>query len=103
MALGARLRGAPEQSADGADHRLDVERADAGEVRTRLLSLCRTLGALRPHVLTEQLIVLMDGVYAYPESFADSAASSAVIEAADALVKVQLPERRAGRRPIERK
>ena len=73
------------------------------EVRTRLLSLCRALGAHRPHVLTEQLIVLMDGVYAYPESFADSTASSAVIEGADALIKVQLPERRARQRPIEKK
>lgn len=59
------------------------------EVRARLLECCRRLGAARPEMLTEQLIVLMDGVYAYPESFADAEAAAAVVDAAEALIAIQ--------------
>lgn len=60
------------------------------EVRSRLLECCRRLGAARPGVLAEQLIVLMDGVYASPDSFASPEAASAVAEAADVLIKNQV-------------
>jgi len=64
------------------------------EVRARLLDLSSRLGASRPEVLTEQLIVLMDGVYAYPQSFSDPIVASAVREAGAALIKAQTAEKR---------
>ncbi|MDR3620603.1 MAG: TetR/AcrR family transcriptional regulator [Paludisphaera borealis] len=64
------------------------------EVRARLLDLCRRVGASRPEVLTEQLIVLMDGVYAFPQSFSDPNAASAVREAAATLIKAQTAKAR---------
>jgi len=64
--------------------------AHKAEVRSRLLRLARDLGAARPEVLTEQLIVLMDGVYAYPATFADPDAGAAVVAAADALIAAQV-------------
>jgi AcrR family transcriptional regulator len=60
------------------------------EVRSRLLELSRRLGADRPEALTEQLIVLMDGVYAYPASFAEPDAAAAIVEAAEILIDARL-------------
>jgi AcrR family transcriptional regulator len=74
----------------GVDHPAHaVITAHKSEVRTRLLDLCRRLGAARPEALTEQLIVLMDGVYAFPQTFSDPDAASAVREAADLLIDAQ--------------
>ncbi len=59
------------------------------EVRSRLLELARGFGATNPEALASQLIVLMDGVYAYPATVADPMASRSIIEAADALIASQ--------------
>jgi AcrR family transcriptional regulator len=74
---------------DAAHPARAVIAAHKREVRKRLLSLCRRLDARRPERLTTQLIVLMDGVYASPGSFADPEAS-AVREAADVLIEAQV-------------
>jgi AcrR family transcriptional regulator len=59
------------------------------EVRSRLLGLARGIGAADPDALASQLIVLMDGVYAYPATVADPPAARAILEAADALIAAQ--------------
>lgn len=74
---------------DAAHPARAVIAAHKQEVRERLLALCRALDPRRPEVLTTQLIVLMDGVYASAGSLADPEAA-AVIEAAEALIESRL-------------
>ncbi|MHC5544389.1 TetR/AcrR family transcriptional regulator, partial [Singulisphaera rosea] len=49
------------------------------EVRSRLMTLSDRSGAANPQSLTEQWIVLMDGIYANPTNFTDPAAAAAIV------------------------
>lgn len=60
------------------------------EVRSRLMELSGRCGAANPQALTEQWVVLMDGIYANPTNFAEPAAATAIVAAADALLEASL-------------
>lgn len=73
---------------DSAHPARAVIAAHKREVQERLLGLCRSLDSRRPEILTAQLIVLMDGIYASATIPTDQEAW-AITAAADVLIKAQ--------------
>jgi len=63
------------------------------ELRSRLTRIANDLGALRPEALADQLVILMDGVYASAGTFSSPEAAAAILAAVDALVDAQVPTR----------
>lgn len=69
-----------------------VAEAHKRELRRRLLDLARSLGAHRPPLLADQLVLLFEGAYASAQTFGSPGPAGAVAAAAEALVEAQLDE-----------
>jgi AcrR family transcriptional regulator len=63
-----------------------VALAHKKEQRKRLLKLCRTIGAHRPDVLSNQLLMLIEGAYSTAGILGKRDAVKATAKAADALI-----------------
>ncbi len=61
------------------------------KLRARFTEIARNLGAPRPEVLAEQLIILMDGVYANVGVFSEHETAEAILAAVDVLIEAQVP------------
>ncbi len=66
-----------------------IAEANKRELRARLSALCTELGARDPALLADQLLLLMEGAYAIPQTLGSAEPAQAVAAAADALIEAQ--------------
>jgi AcrR family transcriptional regulator len=81
----ALLKAAAEFPEEGCQARV-VALAHKKELRNRLLKLCRAIGAHQPEVLTNQLLMLIEGAYSTAGILGKRDAVKATAKAAEALI-----------------
>jgi len=81
----ALLKAAAEFPEEGCRARV-VALAHKKELRKRLLKLCRTIGAHQPDVLSNQLLMLIEGAYSTAGILGKRDAVKATAKAAEALI-----------------
>jgi AcrR family transcriptional regulator len=81
----ALLKAAAEFPQEGCRARV-VALAHKRELRKRLLKLCRTVGAHQPYVLSNQLLMLIEGAYSTAGILGKRDAVKATAKAAEALI-----------------
>ena len=79
------LKAAAEFPEEGSRARV-VALAHKKELRKRLLKLCRTIGAHQPDVLSNQLLMLIEGAYSTAGILGKRDAVKAAAKAAEALI-----------------
>jgi len=79
------LKAAAEFPEEGSRARV-VALAHKKELRKRLLKLCRTIGAHQPDVLSNQLLMLIEGAYSTAGILGKRDAVKATAKAAEALI-----------------
>ena len=79
------LKAAAEFPEEGSRARV-VALAHKKELRKRLLKLCRTVGAHQPDVLSNQLLMLIEGAYSTAGILGKRDAVKATAKAAEALI-----------------
>jgi len=83
------LKAAAEFPEEGSRARV-VALAHKKELRKRLLKLCRTIGAHQPDVLSNQLLMLIEGAYSTAGILGKRDAVKATARAADALINAAI-------------
>lgn len=63
------------------------------ELKAHLTRIANELGAPRPEALADQLVIIIDGVYASAGTFSSPETATAILAAVDALVEAQVPSR----------
>jgi AcrR family transcriptional regulator len=79
------LKAAAEFPEEGSRARV-VALAHKKELRKRLLKLCRTIGAHQPDILSDQLLMLIEGAYSTAGILGKRDAVKATAKAAEALI-----------------
>ena len=83
------LKAVAEFPEDGCRARV-VALANKKEMRRRLLKLCRAVGAHQPDVLSNQLLMLIEGAYSTAGILGKRDAVKATAKAADALINAAI-------------
>ncbi|HWW20322.1 MAG TPA: hypothetical protein VNZ06_05925, partial [Steroidobacteraceae bacterium] len=95
---GCALGNAAVEISDDDELLARVVRDYKGEVRNRLRTMARELGALNPAALGDSLMLLMDGAYFTRLAFArGDGPAQAIISAANSLIDAATPKRASAR------